>query len=217
MLAFNQQGRVRVKICGITDFNDAQMAVDFGADALGFNGFRGSKRYLELAHAADWISGLPQFVSRVAVLVNPTMAEINQILELGCFDTIQLHGHETPSFCCEVAKSKVRLIKAVAVQETSDLAEIETFSTRTILLDTFKKGAFGGTGETFNWKLAKAVRERFPNIALVLSGGLQAQNVAEAIASVQPYAVDVASGVECPGNPRKKSAERLRAFFQNIR
>lgn len=182
--------------------------MEAGADALGFNGFRGSKRFLDFNEARAWIEELPPFVCRVAVLVNPEWEEIER--GRGVFDWVQLHGDESPGFCRNLAARGIRFIKALRVDSEKALENLDRFGTRFFLLDAFRAGEFGGTGETFDWGLALKFKEFYPDFALILSGGLIPDNVGEAVKHVRPWAVDVASGVE--SGPGRKDVEKMRRF-----
>jgi len=204
--------RVKVKICGITNPEDAEAAIEAGADALGFNGFTGSKRYIDLQKASDWISKLPPFVTRVAVLVNPTIEEAEEIAALPGIDVLQFHGHESSAFCNHFARKG--FIKALAARDEFSLAHREEFATNAILLDAFVPGAYGGTGQLIDLSLAAQIVRKSPRLSIILSGGLKAENVADAIEKVRPYGVDVASGVE--SHPRKKDKSMMREFIFGV-
>jgi len=203
------RNRVRVKICGITNPQDAEAAIEAGADALGFNGFRGSKRFLDLQTASAWISQLPAFVTRVAVLVNPTFAEAEAVAALPGIDRLQFHGDESPEFCGHFAPRG--FIKAVATKDRSTLLAAVRYGTKEILLDAFVPGAYGGTGCVVDWELAAEFVRGNPTLRVLLSGGLTPENVAAAVRAVRPHAVDVASGVESQGC--KKDVKRMRDFI----
>ena len=206
------QNPVRVKICGLTTPDDAELAIRLGADALGLNTFPGSKRYIDFSLEADWLKTLPPTVSRVAVMVNPTRKEVEDVLALPFIDMVQLHGDEDEEFCSALARSGSDFIKAIRVKDSSSLEDVAGYGTRRLLLDAMVKGQYGGTGRTFDWQLAGEFRRRYPDLQIYLSGGLSPENVALAIAQVRPYAVDVAGGVESA--PGKKDPERLRDFIQ---
>ncbi len=201
---------LRVKICGITNLADAQAAIAAGADALGFNFFPGSKRYLDRALAVGWLEELPRTVQRVAVVVNPTMEEALAIAALPFIDGLQLHGSETPVFCAALAAAGVRFGKALAVPQSGAIAAPAGFATRMIVLDAENESGFGGTGRSFRWPLARALIERHRDLRFVLAGGLSPQNVTEAITLVRPFGVDVTTGVELSAG--RKDADKLRAF-----
>ena len=204
---------VRVKICGITNPDDAHAAIEAGADALGFNGYEGSKRYIDLRAASSWICELPASVSRVAVLVNPSREEAQSVQKLAGIDFLQFHGHETPEFCRDFASRLY--IKAVAARDRDALQLCEQFETRVVLLDAFVPGAFGGTGQLIDLDLAAEFVRSHPHLKVILSGGLTPDNVAEAVRTVRPYAVDVASGVE--SHPRKKDRSLMNDFINAAR
>ena len=204
--------RTRVKICGITNRADAEMAVELGADALGFNAWAGSKRFIDLKKEADWIRCLPPFVTKVAVMVNPTVAEAEAVFALPYIDWVQFHGHEDASFCEHFFNAGFSFIKAVSLRDADSLEDMDRFYTRDILLDAYAPGAFGGTGQLIDLDLACAFAGRYPHLRLTLSGGLNPENVKEAVGRVRPYAVDVASGVEL--DPRTKDRSRTAAFIQ---
>ncbi|XHR27048.1 MAG: N-(5'-phosphoribosyl)anthranilate isomerase [Chthoniobacteraceae bacterium] len=203
--------KVRVKICGLTNPADAEAAIEAGADALGFNGFPGSKRYLDLKAATPWMLDLPAFVTRVAVVVNPAKAEAAEIVALPSIDRIQFHGDESPSFCARFPG----FIKALAARDREALTRAGEYATRSILLDAFVPGAYGGTGKLIDLELAAAFVRDHPEIRVILSGGLTPENVGEAVRAVRPFAVDVASGVE--SQFCKKDAARMRDFISAVR
>jgi phosphoribosylanthranilate isomerase len=201
---------VRVKICGITNRDDALAAIESGADALGFNLFPGSRRHVRIEDVAPWIGSLGSGVPRVAVMVNPSIEEIHSARAL--FDVIQLHGQETPAFCAE-ALATGALWKAFPLTADLDGAAVSPFHAEAILIDSSTPGAFGGTGIRIDLDLAAAFVRAYAARPVWLSGGLNPANVAEAIGRVRPFGVDVASGVEIPGDPRRKSIERIQAFI----
>ena len=205
--------RVRVKICGITNPEDAHAAIAAGADALGFNGFAGSKRYLDLRAASEWIADLPPFVTKVAVLVNPSVEEALAILALPGIDLLQFHGDESPEFCRPFAQRGY--VKALAARDRASFERCREYDAGAILLDAFVPGAFGGTGKLIDLVLAGEFMKLHPGIPLILSGGLTPGNVGEAVRVIRPYAVDVASGVE--SHPRKKDHSLMRDFIKAAR
>jgi phosphoribosylanthranilate isomerase len=200
---------VRVKICGITNLEDALAAVEAGADALGFNFYPKSPRSIEPERARAIIERLPPFVTPVGVFVNEYDLEaIARVVTCARLAVVQLHGDEPPAFCRQVAE-RWRVIKAVRVASEIDPRGLADYSVHALLLDAARPGAYGGTGERFNWELARRVARVVPT--LILAGGLSPENVAEAIRLVRPYAVDVCTGVEA--RPGKKDPERMRAFI----
>ncbi|MDD2273169.1 MAG: phosphoribosylanthranilate isomerase [Desulfuromonadaceae bacterium] len=198
---------VRVKICGITNLEDALMAVEAGADALGFVFYQGSSRNILPEQAASIIHQLPPFVQTVGLFVNEEPATVNITADRCRLDIVQLHGEESPDYCAGV---KRRLIKAFRVKDTSVLDEMANYQVAACLLDAWSPAARGGTGTTFNWDIAARATARSNSI--ILAGGLTPENVAGAIAVVKPYAVDVSSGVE--SRPGIKDAALVSRFIR---
>ncbi len=200
--------RTRVKICGITNEADARLAVDAGADALGFVFYEKSPRRLGLEEAKRIIDGLPPFVSKVGVFVNATLEQIRGTV-FGCgLDTGQLHGEETPEFAAAISFAKC--YKAFRVQDEGALTQLAAFGTCAWLLDSYVPGQMGGTGERFNWDIAKAAIEL--GRPVILAGGLTHENVCRAVRQVRPYGVDVSSGVEA--SPGRKDPHKVRRFVE---
>jgi len=205
---------VKVKICGITNSEDALAACEYGADALGFIFYKKSPRFIELERVKDIIKDLPPFVTTVGVFVDEDADRISEIADAAKLDIIQLHGSEPPEFC-NVFKRKI--IKAFKIQEQGARGkgqenEIRRYTVSAYLLDTYKEGVEGGTGETFNWEIAKEAKG-FGRI--ILAGGLTPQNVAEAVETVMPYGVDVISGVE--QKPGKKDLQKVKNFIERAK
>jgi len=185
---------IRVKICGITNTNDAMAAVEAGADALGFIFYPESPRFVEIDDAREIIKALPPFVTTVGIFVNEGIDRINRFAKTAGVDAVQLHGSEPPNFCRKIER---RVLKAFRVRDAEDITHIKDYGLTTCLLDAYREDAPGGTGETFDWDLAIEARKI---CRVILSGGLTPENVAGAIERVAPYAVDVSSGVEsAPG------------------
>ncbi len=204
--------RVQVKICGLTNRDDAHAAIALGADALGFNLFPGSKRHVLLQEIAPWLSSLPGHALRVAVMVDPSVDEL--LWARPHFDVIQLHGNESAAFCAAAARSGP-IWKAVPVSPgASGSAPPEAAA---LLLDSAMPGAFGGTGMLADLDRAAVFVRDFAPRPVWLAGGLDAGNVAGAILKAGPFGVDVASGVEAAGDPRRKDSERIRAFIAAVR
>lgn len=197
---------MRVKICGLTRAEDVASACMAGADALGFVFYEPSKRFVRIEQAQLLCQQVPPFVQRVGLFVNPTKDYVQQVLQQVDLDLLQFHGDESPAFCESFA---VSYIKALPVKPGVDLQQaMQAHNTaRAFLLDTYKPGVPGGTGETFDWQL-------FPESdkPLILAGGLCPENVANAITTVSPYAVDVSGGVELSAGI--KSAEKMQAFVK---
>ena len=208
-------GRPLVKICGLTTPEDAAAAIEFGADALGFNFFTASKRYLPIAAGRDWIAALPAEIEKVAVLVTPSWDEAVTAARLPGITALQLHGAETPDFCRKLAEHGIRFAKALPVTSPESLNSRPSFSTRTVLLDSSHAGEFGGSGRTFPWQIARDFVEANPHLRVILAGGLTPDNVAEAVTTVRPFAVDVTSGVESSAG--RKDHGRMRAFIAAAR
>ena len=203
---------VKVKVCGITNLEDAKTALDAGADALGFNFYSRSPRYIAPDAARRIISVLPRQALCVGVFVNEeSPATVARTAEASGVRFVQLHGDESPEYCAEVGGHQV--IKALRVGKDFAPAQAAQFPAGAILLDAFSAHARGGTGETFDWGLARRTREVVAQ--LYLAGGLTPENVAGAIAAVEPYAVDVCSGVEIA--PGRKDAARVHAFISAVR
>ena len=196
---------VTVKIRGITSPVDAQEAADAGADAVGLMFYEGSPRCVSLEVAKAIVKVLPPSVARVGVFVNAEESLVRQAMRECTLNVLQFHGEESPEFC---AGFGAMTLKAIRVKDESSLAELERFGTDGFLLDAFSKDARGGTGEQFNWKLARKATECGKPI--FLAGGLTAENVTEAVRVAEPFAVDVSSGVESESG--RKDAEKMRAF-----
>ena len=196
---------VTVKICGITSVEDAQAVEQAGADAVGLMFYEGSPRHIALEQAKAIVDSLSNTIVRVGVFVNSEESFVRQAMEICTLNMLQFHGDETPEYC---ARFEIMTLKAIRVSDESSLREMERYSADGFLLDAFSENSLGGTGETFNWELAKrATKSGRP---IFLAGGLTSENVAEAVKAVRPFAVDVSSGVE--SEPGKKDAAKVRAF-----
>jgi phosphoribosylanthranilate isomerase len=206
---------LRVKICGLTTPQDAAAAVEFGADALGFNFYPGSKRYLRMDAAGEWIAALPRNVEKVAILVNPSWDEATAVAAMAGITALQLHGAETPEFCRRLMEERIRFEKAIPVTGPDSLADVPDFLTPNVLLDSGGTGEFGGSGRTFPWEIARDFVLAHPQLSVILAGGLTPENVAVAVAMVRPFGVDVTSAVE--SSPGKKDHGRLRDFIAAAR
>ena len=203
----------KIKFCGITSLEDAERAVEAGAWAIGLIFWPSSPRRCESGAAGEIGAALRRRVEVAGVFVNATLEEIARTAEAASLTVIQLHGDEGPSFCDEVRRrTGCKVIKAVRVASGADIQGLAPFHTDYHLLDSFRPGVPGGTGETFAWDLVRAHRGGVP---VILSGGLTPENVAGAIAEVHPFAVDVASGVEVA--PGRKEPEKLEAFAAAVR
>jgi len=194
-----------VKICGITNLADARAAMDAGADALGFNFYSPSPRYISPAAVAEITNQLPESVLNVGVFVNEDVKSVRRIVTEAGLSAVQLHGDESPEYCRELAGLYV--IKAFGASPDFDPV---AFQVEAIMLDTKDDVLRGGTGRVFDWTIAQRANRSVPK--LFLAGGLSPENVAEAIATVRPYAVDACSSLE--DSPGKKNHERMRAFVK---
>ncbi len=200
----------RIKICGITRIEDALAAARLGTDAIGLVFWPQSARAVMPARAREIVAALPPFVSSVGVYVDPEAEWVEQTASVAGLNLLQFHGDESPEFCSQFS---LPYIKAVRVKAGVDLLQYATrySSARGLLLDTYVEGTPGGTGDAFNWGL---IPQRLP-LPLILSGGLHPGNVTTAIKQVQPWAVDVSSGVEAAKGI--KDAEKIAAFMQGVR
>lgn len=196
--------RLKVKICGVTRLDDALAAVRLGADALGFNFWPRSKRYIPPAEARAIIRRLPPLVTAVGVFVDPSRDEVLRAVDVAGVVMAQLHGDEAPDFC---ASLPLPVLKAIRVAGVHSLAALASYEVRGFVLDTPSAG-YGGSGKTFEWSLVAEVAREMP---VVLAGGLGPENVAAAVRTVRPWAVDVASGVESA--PGVKDEEKMRLFI----
>ncbi len=197
--------RTRIKICGITRIDDARAAIAVGVDAIGLVFYPRSPRCLDIERARSIVDQLPPLVTVVGVFVNQTIKQVREIADRASLDILQLHGDETPEQCCRYGQP---YIKGVRMRDDVDLtATARAFSDcRGLLVDTYKPGIEGGTGETFSWKRIPATMTK----PVILAGGLTPANVGEAIKTVRPFAVDVSSGVEkTPGVKEAREIERL--------
>ena len=201
---------VKVKICGITNLDDAMAAVDFGADALGFVFFKKSPRYISPANAKKIIKKLPPFISTAGVFVNENKKNIEKIVLQTGINIIQLHGDETPK-ACNLSKP---VIKAIRVKSIENLELVSKYKDKVsaFLLDTYTPEVFGGTGQIFNWDIAVEARQ-FGRV--ILAGGLMPENIEKAVRFVHPYAVDVSSGVEAEKG--KKDHRKMKFFIERAK
>lgn len=203
----------KIKFCGLTDPADADAAVAAGAWALGVILWPRSPRRCRPAAAAEIAAAHRRHVQIAGVFVNPTLDEVARAADEIGLTMLQFHGDEGPAFCAEAARrTGCRVIKAARVQSGADIQALTVFHTDFHLLDSYRKGVPGGTGETFAWDLARSHPTRVP---MILSGGLTPENVGDAIAAVRPYAVDVASGVERAAG--RKDHDKLSAFADSVR
>ena len=205
----NNITRTRVKICGITRVEDAVSAVSAGADAIGLVFYAPSPRAVSIAQAQQIVAAMPPFVSVVGLFVNAPQTEIESVLSKVRLDILQYHGDETAHDCEQI---NLPYYKAIRVKADTNLLqyEAEFKSAKALLLDTFSEAAVGGTGQVFDWKLIPKNMTK----PVILAGGLTAENVADAIQQVRPYAVDVSGGVEATKGI--KDAAKIAAFMQAV-
>lgn len=208
---------VKVKICGITNLEDALAACEYGADALGFVFYRKSPRFIEPEKAKEIIGELPPFVTTVGVFVDEDANMINEIVKTIGLHVVQLHGSESPEFCEGISGKIIKTFKMKGAQVVGARGhgvsqEAERYRVSAYLLDTYKEGTEGGTGALFNWGVAKEAAKAG---RLILAGGLTPENVKQAIKIVTPYAVDVSSGVE--ESPGKKDLIKVMEFIEGAK
>lgn len=211
----------RVKICGITNLEDALYAAECGADALGFIFYPKSLRFVEITRAKKIISNLPPFITTVGVFVNQDLEDVIKTVYNCKLDAVQLHGDESPDYCSKIPLSSpfnkggvggIKLIKAIRVRDEDSLKKMADYRVDAFLLDSHSENNYGGTGKIFNWDIAVKAKEYGRTI---LSGGLTPDNIKEAIEKVKPYGVDVSSGVEEKAG--KKDRKKVREFISVVR
>jgi phosphoribosylanthranilate isomerase len=201
---------IRIKICGITRYEDAKAAASIGVDAVGFIFYPKSPRYIAPEDAAAIIAGLPPFISRVGVFVDETPERVVAIARTAGIDTLQLHGTESPEFC---AMMPLPVIKGFSINAVTDLSKLDGYRTSGFLLDTWSPDQRGGTGKTFDWSIATEACRKSDRI--ILAGGLNPDNIREAVETVHPYGVDINSGVEI--RPGEKNPHKMRELVQIVR
>jgi phosphoribosylanthranilate isomerase len=204
---------MKIKVCGITNVEDAEGAVRAGADALGFVMYRKSPRFVEPAVARAIVAGLPPFVLPVGVFVNEEAEKVRALIDECGFALAQLHGDESAHYCQNLGRPA---LKAIRLKDRGGFLALAEFhgraNVRGFLIDAFSDHAYGGTGQTVDWTLAQEVARSAP---IILAGGLNPGNVAQAVQMVRPYGVDVSSGVE--QSPGKKDPDKVKAFIQAAR
>ena len=200
----------KVKICGITNVEDALAAAQAGANALGFMFYEPSPRFVSPATAATIAAQVSPYVMRVGVFVNPSEELVIEAITQCGLTLLQFHGDEPSDFCTQFG---LMSMKAFRIKNTESLDLLPTYKTDAFLLDSYVAGKQGGTGEKFNWDLA--IEAKKFNRPIFLAGGLTPENVADAVRAVQPFGVDVSSGVET--SPGRKDHEKVRAFVQAVR
>jgi phosphoribosylanthranilate isomerase len=201
---------IRVKICGIQDEAGARAAADAGADAIGLI-FAHGRRQVDAAQARRIAAALPPFVTRVGVVVNEPLGRLRALVDEVRLDVVQLHGDEDAAYCEAARGWGLPVIKAVQVAGPLDVSRLRALPVSAVLLDTYRPGQRGGIGEPFDWRLAVPVAEAMP---VILSGGLNPDNVAAGVAAVRPYGVDASSGLETDG---RKDPAKIRAFVAAAR
>jgi phosphoribosylanthranilate isomerase len=201
---------VKVKICGITSVADALAAVEAGADALGLMMFPGSPRFIPLETAQEIAQQLPAHILRAGVFADPESSDVFAAMQHCQLNLLQFHGSETPEFCRQFG---TMTMKAFRIRNADSLAALAGYSTDAFLLDSYVPGKAGGTGQSFNWDLA--VEAKKFGKPIFLAGGLTRYNVAEAVRKVEPFGVDVSSGVE--QSPGKKDVQKMRDFVAAVR
>lgn len=201
--------RLFVKICGVTNLDDALCATNWGADAVGFNFYHRSSRVISLREASTIVAGLPPGIAPVGVFVNPSREEVLSVLREVKLSALQFSGNESPA---EISGFGLPVYKAIHVAHNGSVAEMESYMVAAFLLDTHREGEFGGTGKVFDWRIALAAK-RFGNV--IIAGGLTPENVADAIKTAAPFGVDVSSGVE--KSPRSKDTDKIKKFIIRAR
>jgi phosphoribosylanthranilate isomerase len=205
--------RTQIKICGITNAEDAKAAVEAGADALGFVLFRDSPRYVDADVVRRIVAGLPPFVLPVGVFVNEEAKKVRDLMDHCGLALAQLHGDETAAYCETLARPVLKALRLTHPNDCLAMAEYKGRArVRGFVVDAYSESAYGGTGRTADWGLAADVAR---NAMILLAGGLTPENVGEAIRAVRPYGVDVSSGVET--GPGKKDHEQIRAFIRSVK
>ena len=201
----------RIKICGITNLDDGLEAIAAGVDALGFVFVPNTPRYITPSQAKLVIKQLPPFITNVGLFVDNEIGEIEDIVNHCKLDAVQLHGNESPEMCSQISL-QTKVIKSFHVKKELQVLrnEIANYRVDAYLLDTFIKGKAGGTGQTFDWRIAEGLSQR-----IILAGGLTPDNIGTAIAQLQPYGVDVSSGVE--KSPGKKDTNKIHSFVRQVR
>ena len=199
---------LKIKICGITNYQDAIAAMDMGADMLGFNFYPKSPRYIIPEKAAEIINKLPAFIDTAGVFVNATIDQITEIENICHLDWVQLHGDEDPEFCRQFLSHNSKIMKAIRVSNQKDIEKAESFFTDAVLLDAFDPQKYGGTGLTFDWNIIGHIGKR-----VFLAGGINPENAAKA-AKLGVYGIDVCSGIEA--EPGKKDHKKMKKLFENI-
>jgi phosphoribosylanthranilate isomerase len=199
---------VKVKICGLTNYDDAASAMEMGADILGFNFYPESPRYIAAEKAAEIIDKLPAFIDIAGVFVDASLEQIHKTISTCRLNWVQLHGNESPQFCNLFLSLDVKTMKAIRVKDNSDIKRAEEYFTDAILLDAYDPLKYGGTGLTFDWNVIGHIGKR-----IFLAGGINPGNVVAAV-ELGVYGIDVCSGIEA--SPGKKDHKKMKMLFDNI-
>lgn len=200
---------VKVKICGITNVEDALAAIEMGADLIGFNFYPQSKRYVTPDQAREIIDKLPTFVDTVGIFVNAAGEHVREVAKMCSLNWVQLHGDETPEYCDALRWISAKVIKGIRVKDASDIERANDYYTDAVLLDAFHPDEYGGTGHKFDWNLVRRLQTR-----VFLAGGITPENAVEAV-EVGAYGIDLCSGIE--SSPGKKDHEKMQRLFENIK
>lgn len=203
---------VRVKVCGITNELDATRAARFGAAAIGFIFYKKSPRFVSPFKARKIIETLPPFITTVGVFVNQPFGAVKDIVDHCSLGAVQLHGDEDAHFCKRLQRGKTKVIKVIRVADTIDINMLKEYKPDAFLFDTADDKHYGGTGKIFNWQLLHEVKSL--NVPIILSGGLNHQNVIEPVNALKPYAVDVNSSIE--DAPGKKNDKKMKEFIDVV-
>ena len=200
---------VKVKICGLTNYDDAAAAVEMGADMLGFNFYEKSPRYIQPEKALEIIDKIPAFVDTVGVFVNASLEQIHKTINLCQLNWVQLHGDESPKFCQVLLTYNIKTMKAIRIRGPEDIKKAEQYFTDAILLDAYDPQKYGGTGLTFDWNIVGHIGKR-----IFLAGGINPDNVVAAV-ELGVYGIDICSGIE--KSPGVKDHKKMKMIFDNIR
>ncbi|MFK7850907.1 MAG: N-(5'-phosphoribosyl)anthranilate isomerase [Akkermansiaceae bacterium] len=210
-MKFFSNTQTALKICGVKTLEDAEQLVSLSVDAVGFNFWPESKRYLAPSNA-QWMKSLVGKILRVGVFVNEAGDLPYDLVRAGMIDVVQLHGDESPEIALKFSRAGIPVIKALGIKSAEDLDEAGKFETDAVLLDAHAPKVFGGTGETFDWNLALQFKQKFPNRPMVLAGGITPENAVSAVNEVNPAAIDVASGAEI--SPGVKDFNKVKKLLE---
>lgn len=202
---------VKIKICGITQKEQAQTIAKMGVDALGFILYPPSPRYVSPEAIKTMITGLPPFTTTVGVFVDEDFETVVQSMRTTGLHVAQLHGKESPEYCRKLSEAGIQWLKAFRIREKKDLERLKGYPTHHFLLDAWSDKGHGGTGDTFDWSFAK---EACKSAEIILAGGVTADNIKQAVQEVSPYGIDLSSGVEI--SPGIKSIEKIKVLLQQI-